>query len=142
MTKAASFVVGLVFAFGLVLSGMTLPSKVIGFFDFSDGLTSWDPSLGLVMGGAMLVYIPVYRLVTRRRRPLWEPEFKLPTRTDIDRRLVVGSALFGAGWGLGGFCPGPALTSVGSFSQQAFIFVAAMLFGMIVFRHIDAKVLQ
>ena len=84
----AAFVTGLVFAVGLALSGMTQPAKVIGFFDFSEGLTSWDPSLAFVMGGGMLVYMPVFRLFTKRTRPLFDTRFRLPTRRDIDLRLL------------------------------------------------------
>ncbi|MCA9614691.1 MAG: YeeE/YedE family protein [Myxococcales bacterium] len=116
---------------------MTLPSKVIGFFDFSNGLTSWDPSLAFVMGGGVLVYLPVWRLVKGRARPLFDERFRLPTRKDIDGRLLVGAALFGIGWGLGGYCPGPALTSVGSFSGKALVMVASMLLGMVGFQQVE-----
>lgn len=129
---------GLLFAFGLALSGMTQPAKVIGFFDFSRGLESWDPSLAFVMGGGMLVYMPVYRLVRRRQRPLLEERFRLPTRRDIDARLILGSALFGIGWGLAGFCPGPAITSVGAGSPEAVVLVLSMLTGMLLFQRLDA----
>ncbi|MEZ4248054.1 MAG: YeeE/YedE family protein [Polyangiales bacterium] len=132
-----AFGTGLLFAFGLALSGMTLPSKVIGFFDFSNGLTSWDPSLAFVMGGGVLVYLPVWRLVKGRARPLFDERFRLPTRKDIDGRLLVGAALFGIGWGLGGYCPGPALTSVGSFSGKALVMVASMLLGMVGFQQVE-----
>lgn len=133
----AAFGTGLLFAIGLALSGMTLPSKVIGFFDFSDGFTSWDPSLAFVMGGGVLVYLPVWRLVKGRARPLFDERWRLPTRKDIDGRLVLGSALFGIGWGLGGFCPGPALTSVGSLSGKALVMVSAMLVGMVTFQQVE-----
>lgn len=135
--NVASFGVGLLFAIGLALSGMTMPSKVIGFFDFSRGLESWDPSLAFVMGGGMAVYLPVYRLVKGRARPLFDTHFRLPNRTDIDLRLVGGAVLFGLGWGLGGFCPGPALTSVGAMSIDAIILVVAMLSGMVLFQQIE-----
>ena len=134
----SALVTGLLFAFGLALSGMTQPSKVVGFFDFSQGLQSWDPSLAFVMGGGMLVYMPVYRLVQRRKRPLFEERFRLPTRRDIDARLLLGSALFGIGWGLAGFCPGPALTSVGAGSREAIVLVASMLTGMWLFQRLEA----
>jgi uncharacterized membrane protein YedE/YeeE len=130
----AAFGTGLLFAVGLALSGMTLPSKVVGFFDFSEGLTSWDPSLAFVMGGGMLVYLPVWRLVKGRARPLFDERWRLPTRKDIDGRLVLGAALFGIGWGLGGFCPGPALTSLATGATEVVTFVAAMLGGMLLFR--------
>jgi len=134
----SALVTGLLFAFGLALSGMTQPSKVVGFFDFSQGLQSWDPSLAFVMGGGMLVYMPVYRLVQHRQRPLFEERFRLPSRRDIDARLLLGSALFGIGWGLAGFCPGPALASVGAGSQEAFVLVASMLTGMWLFQRLEA----
>lgn len=133
----ASLGVGLLFAAGLALSGMTLPSKVIGFFDFSRGLASWDPSLAFVMGGGMAVYVPIYRLVRGRKAPLFDDRFRLPTRKDIDVRLVGGAVLFGLGWGLGGFCPGPALTSVGALSSKAMIMAASMLVGMFLFQQVE-----
>ena len=130
---------GLLFAFGLALSGMTQPAKVVGFFDFSRGLQSWDPSLAFVMGGGVLVYAPVYWWSTRRRpRPLLEERFRLPTRRDIDVRLLLGSALFGIGWGLAGFCPGPALTSVGAGSREAIVLVASMLTGMWLYQRLTS----
>ena len=128
--QVAAFITGLVFAIGLVVGGMTNPLKVIAFLDVAG---SWDPSLAFVMGGAILVYAPLYRLVTRRPAPLLEDAFHLPTRRDIDTRLVVGAALFGIGWGLGGFCPGPALVSSMSFGASALVFTAAMLGGMALF---------
>jgi len=126
--KVGAFLGGLVFGIGLAVSGMTQPAKIVGFFDFGG---SWDPSLGFVMAGALLVYAPVYRAVVKQwHRPIWASSFSLPTRKDIDWRLVSGSALFGVGWGLGGYCPGPAFTSVGARSHEALIFGAAMLVGV------------
>jgi len=126
--KLGAFLGGLTFGIGLAIAGMTQPAKIVGFFDF---FGSWDPSLGFVMLGALLVYTPIYRWATRRwKRPIWARSFALPTRKDIDWRLVLGSAIFGIGWGLGGYCPGPALTSVGAGSDEAFTFGAAMLFGV------------
>lgn len=129
-----AFATGALFAVGLTLAGMTQPSKVVGFLDF---FGSWDPSLAFVMGGAILVYLPVYRLVTKRKTPLFAREWSLPTREDIDRRLVLGAILFGAGWGLGGFCPGPALASIGSFGTASLIFTAAMFGGFLLHRIVD-----
>ncbi len=125
-----AFVVGLVFAAGLALGGMTDPLKVIGFLDVTG---AWDPSLAFVMGGAILVYAPVHALVRGRKRPLWDLTFHLPARNDIDARLLVGAGLFGAGWGLGGYCPGPALVSAATFAPATLVFVAAMLAGMWLF---------
>lgn len=126
--KVGAFLGGAVFGIGLAIAGMTQPAKIIGFFDF---FGAYDPSLAFVMGGAILVYAPVYRWAVRTwQRPIWAPAFSLPTRKDIDARLVVGSAIFGVGWGLGGYCPGPAFTSVGAGSPEAFVFGAAMLVGV------------
>jgi uncharacterized membrane protein YedE/YeeE len=118
---------GLLFGLGLVLSGMTQPEKVIGFLDVTG---AWDPSLALVMGGALLVHAPVYRLIRRRTSPLFEIAFTVPTRNDLDSSLFAGAALFGAGWGLGGYCPGPAVVSASGGATQAALFTAAMLAGM------------
>ena len=126
--KIGAFLGGIMFGLGLAVSGMTQPAKIVGFFDF---FGSWDPSLAFVMLGALLVYTPVYRWAIRTwQHPIWAPSFNLPTRKDIDGRLVVGSAIFGVGWGLGGYCPGPALTSVGAGSVEAFTFGASMLIGV------------
>lgn len=126
--RIGAFLGGLVFGIGLAIGGMTQPAKIVGFFDF---FGSWDPSLAFVMGGALLVYTPVYRWAIRTwQRPIWAPAFSLPTRKDIDWRLIVGSGIFGVGWGLGGYCPGPALTSVGAGSSEAFVFGLAMLAGV------------
>lgn len=120
-----AFLSGALFAAGLVLGGMTQPSKVLGFLDlFGD----WDPSLALVMGGALLVHAPLYRLIRRRSAPILEAKFYLPTRRDLDLRLIGGAALFGVGWGLGGYCPGPGLASLVS-GREALVFVAAMIVG-------------
>ncbi len=126
--KIGAFLGGLLFGIGLAVSGMTQPAKIVGFFDF---FGSWDPSLAFVMLGALLVYTPVYRAVVGRwSRPIWAQTFSLPTSQDIDWRLISGSALFGVGWGVGGYCPGPAFTSVGARSQEALIFGAAMIVGV------------
>lgn len=132
----AAFGVGFLFAIGLGISGMTLPEKVIGFLDFTGG--EWDPALGFVMGGAVIVYAIGYRLVTKRERPRFANRFSLPTRREITPRLIVGAVLFGLGWGLGGFCPGPALTSIPSGAPQVLVFVGAMLGGMYLYGIFDA----
>ncbi|MEM7437392.1 MAG: DUF6691 family protein [Myxococcota bacterium] len=130
--KVGAFLGGALFGIGLALSGMTQPSKIVGFFDFGP---AWDPSLAFVMLGALLVYAPLYRWVVRKLdRPLWAPQFSLPTRTDLDWRLLTGASLFGVGWGLGGYCPGPALTSIGAGSRQALLFGAAMVVSMALYR--------
>jgi uncharacterized membrane protein YedE/YeeE len=126
-TLLASFVSGVVFALGLGISGMTRPVKVIGFLDF---FGAWDASLAFVMIGAIAVYFVAYRWSRRMPSPLLAANFSLPKRSDLDAKLILGAALFGAGWGLGGFCPGPALTSLASGALPVFTFVTAMAIGM------------
>lgn len=130
MQRAIEFLVGLLFGLGLLLSGMTDPGKVIGFLDIS-GL--WDPSLAFVMGGAILVGFFAFTVAKKRTQSFLGGAMQLPTASHIDRRLVVGSALFGAGWGVAGFCPGPALVSMAAGQPKAAVFVVAMLAGMALF---------
>ncbi len=118
---------GLLFGFGLIVSGMSDPAKVLNFLDLGG---TFDPSLAFVMGGAVMVAFIGFRLVLKREAPLLAPRFQLPTRSDIDARLIVGPALFGIGWGLGGFCPGPAFTALGLAAPGTLAFVPAMLAGM------------
>lgn len=127
MSGLAAFAAGLVFGAGLILSGMTDPAKVIGFLDIAG---NWDPSLALVMGGAILIGFFAFRLAARRARSFLGGAMHLPRRRDIDARLIAGSVVFGVGWGIAGFCPGPALVSFASGVEPAAVFVAAMLFGM------------
>jgi uncharacterized membrane protein YedE/YeeE len=124
----AAFACGLVFAFGLVAGGMTQPAKVVGFLDFTG---SWDPSLAFVMGGALATHALLRRFALHRAQPLFAPRFSLPTRTELDARLIGGAAIFGVGWGLGGFCPGPAVVALGAGMNAALIVVPAMLAGML-----------
>ena len=131
----ASFVSGVVFALGLGIGGMTQPAKVIGFLDFAG---NWDPSLAFVMIGAISVHALLYRVIRKCPSPLFSPAFSLPTRTDIDIRLVGGAAIFGLGWGLAGFCPGPALTSLVSGNFSPVIFSAGMIAGMFHYKFIEA----
>jgi uncharacterized membrane protein YedE/YeeE len=133
-TLVGAFVYGFIFAIGLGLGGMTQPAKVTAFLDFAG---NWDPSLAFVMGGAILIYAPLYHLIRRRPTPLFASTFSVPTRTDIDPRLLGGAALFGIGWGLGGFCPGPAVTSLASGHLSVVTFVASMLVGMYLFKLVD-----
>ncbi len=128
--NVVSFVVGLLFATGLAISGMTQPQKVIGFLNPWD----WNPLLLFVMLGAVGVHLISYPLVRRRSSPLLDTKWHVPTRKDVTTRLIVGSALFGIGWGLAGFCPGPALTSLASGDIRSVLFVTAMIFGMILFK--------
>jgi uncharacterized protein len=120
---------GLLFALGLAVSGMAQPEKVVGFLDV---LGRWDPSLAFVMLGAVSVYGFTYWRLASWRRPLLAARFSLPTPARIDARLIVGAAVFGIGWGLSGFCPGPALTSLGAGTQAAWWFVPAMIAGVLV----------
>lgn len=122
--------VGLIFGFGLVISGMSNPAKVIGFLDLAD---PWDPSLMFVMGGAIAVGVPGFYWAKKQNKSLLGMPMNLPSNSTIDRKLIVGSVLFGAGWGIGGFCPGPALVAASSLAGDALIFVAAMAAGMFLF---------
>jgi uncharacterized membrane protein YedE/YeeE len=126
----SSFIVGLIFGIGLIFAGMTDPSKVIGFLDITG---VWDPSLAFVMGGAILVGLVAFRFARHRTMNFLGGAFRLPTKNDIDMRLVVGSLLFGIGWGMAGFCPGPALVSLGTGAPEAILFVLAMVAGMALF---------
>lgn len=127
----ASFASGLLFAIGLGVGGMLHPAKVIGFLDF---FGAWDPSLLFVMGGGVLVSFALLRLARRRERPVCDARFRLPTATKVDAPLVVGAALFGVGWGLGGYCPGPGIVSAASLSTDALVFFGAMAAGAFAFR--------
>lgn len=122
-----SLIVGLLFGLGLVLAGMTQPAKVIGFLDV---FGAWDPSLAFVMIGAIAIHFMAYRVVKHRTSPFLADTFMIPEKKPIDWKLIVGSALFGIGWGLGGFCPGPAITSLASLNAEVFAFVVMMMIGM------------
>lgn len=124
---ALSFGAGGLFAVGLGVSGMTKPAKVTGFLDL---LGAWDASLAFVMVGAIAVYFVAHRLITRRSRPLFDTRFHLPTRKDLDARLLIGAAIFGVGWGLGGYCPGPGLVAAATGALPAVVFVLSMAVGM------------
>lgn len=125
------FLAGVLFAVGLVISGMTQPSKIIGFLDVTG---AWDPSLAFVMLGAIGVHAPVVWWSRRRRRPLLSEAFEHPPRRHVDARLVGGAALFGVGWGLSGYCPGPALVALVALSPATLAFVGAMIVGALVER--------
>ena len=126
----SAFVAGLVFGIGLIVSGMTNPAKVQGFLDLAG---QWDPSLGLVMAGAIAVGLFAFGAAKKRTTAILGGVMQLPKKSDIDLRFVLGSVVFGAGWGLGGFCPGPALVSLGTGRSEAVVFVLAMLAGMAIF---------
>ena len=129
MGNLFGFISGLVFGIGLILAGMADPLKVKGFLDLAG---AWDPSLALVMGGAIALGIVAFALAKRRELSWTGAPIEIPTHRSIDTRLILGGVLFGAGWGIGGFCPGPALVALGSGMGAAGIFVAAMLVGMVV----------
>jgi uncharacterized protein len=139
MKYVVAFGSGVLFAIGLVVSGMTQPSKVVGFLDF---FGNWDPSLAFVMGGAVLINAVLYRFVVKRQRPFLTPKFHLPTRSDLDWRLIAGGGLFGVGWGLAGYCPGPGITSLASLQAPALVFVGAMTAGMLLYSAFNKFVLS
>jgi len=128
----AALVSGLVFGFGLAISGMTQPTKVLGFLDVL-GITSgtWDPTLAFVMIGALAVAAPGFFLARGRARPLFAPAAAWPSKRDIDRPLIAGAVLFGVGWGLVGLCPGPAIANLATLSSRVVVFVVAMAAGML-----------
>lgn len=123
-----AFASGMLFAVGLALAGMTKPAKVMAFLDVAG---AWDPSLAFVMIGATSVYAVAHRLVLRRRAPMRATAFQSPSQREIDAKLLVGAGLFGVGWGLAGYCPGPALTSLATASLDTVTFVLAMAMGML-----------
>jgi len=131
----SAFASGLLFGLGLIVSQMVNPAKVLGFLDI---FGNWDPSLALVMGGAVVVSALGYWVAKRRGVPVLAPRLEIPTRRDLDPRLIGGAALFGIGWGLVGLCPGPALVGLTFGPSQVFAFVAAMIVGMAVFRLVPA----
>ncbi|WP_138435552.1 YeeE/YedE family protein [Marinobacter shengliensis] len=126
----ASLFAGLIFGLGLIVSGMANPEKVLGFLDIAG---AWDPSLAFVMGGAVIVGLVAFTIARRRTLSFLGFNIKLPTNTQIDKRLIVGSMMFGVGWGIAGFCPGPALVAFGAGEIKAVVFVASMVTGMILF---------
>jgi hypothetical protein len=134
MLNINAFFVGLIFGLGLIVSGMTNPAKVIGFLDLAG---AWDPSLAFVMGGAILIGSGGFAIAKKRRRSLLGAPMQLPTATKLDKRLLLGSMAFGVGWGIAGFCPGPAVVSAAAGQPKAWLFVAAMLAGMALYSVIE-----
>jgi uncharacterized membrane protein YedE/YeeE len=134
MLVLASLLAGLVFGLGLIVSGMANPAKVLGFLDLSG---AWDPSLAFVMAGAIAVGMVAFMLARRRTVSILGAEMRLPSARQIDRRLIAGSLLFGIGWGIAGFCPGPGLVALGMGEVKALVFVAAMLAGMSIFEFFE-----
>ncbi|GGH28610.1 hypothetical protein SAMN05444007_104268 [Cribrihabitans marinus] len=135
MRLLVTYAIGLIFGIGISVSGMINPAKVLNFFDIAG---SWDPSLAFVMGGALAVTFLGYRLVLSRSAPVMGPEFQLPTKRDLDPKLIGGSALFGVGWGIAGFCPGGALPALGTGRFEVAIFVAALIAGILLARAIQS----
>ena len=127
MRPLLGFLCGLLFGVGLVIAGMSDPAKVLNFLDLAG---TWDPSLAFVMGGASVTAFVGYRLAWRRQRPVVMPDFDVPTNNAVDRPLLVGAALFGIGWGIGGFCPGPAWTALPLLAPGTLAFLPAMLVGL------------
>lgn len=136
MTRLSAFVSGLLFGFGLLLAGMADPAKVLAFLDLAG---NWDPSLALVMAGAIGTTALPLNWAGRRSRALLGGAMQLPTRRDLDARLIGGSLLFGVGWGIAGICPGPALTLLSAGHWQGLLFVAAMLTGMLIFAALEGQ---
>jgi uncharacterized membrane protein YedE/YeeE len=134
MKVFVAFLAGLVFGFGLLVSGMANPAKVLGFLDLAG---AWDPSLAFVMAGAVAVGVLAFALARRRSTSLLGEPMRLPPAAPVDRRLAYGSLLFGVGWGLAGFCPGPAVVALGIGEPKAVVFVAAMLGGMAAFEALE-----
>jgi uncharacterized membrane protein YedE/YeeE len=122
----SSLVVGVIFGIGLTVSEMINPARVIGFLDITG---RWDPTLAFVMAGALAVTLPLFRFILRRPRPLLDHQFYLAAKSEIDRPLIIGAAIFGIGWGLAGFCPGPAFAGLASANPGVFLFVASMIAG-------------
>ena len=135
-SNLSEYLIGVLFGLGLIISGMTNPAKILAFLDIAG---AWDPSLIFVMGGAVLVGLIAFYLAKNRTQSFLGGGMHIPTRRDIDRPLIIGSALFGVGWGLAGFCPGPALVSLGSGELKALVFVVAMLGGMLLFDFLGQK---
>lgn len=134
MRALSLYLIGLIFGVGISVSGMANPAKVLNFFDLAG---TWDPSLAFVMGGAVIVTFIGYRFVLRRSSPIMAPSFDLPTNRALDARLIGGSALFGVGWGIAGFCPGGALPALGTGDVRVFIFVGALLAGIVAARFLS-----
>lgn len=135
-SNISAFLSGLLFAIGLGISGMTNPANVLGFLDVAG---NWDGRLAFVMGGAIAVHAALRPLIHKRERPLFSAKFPSLSASRVDRKLLVGAGLFGVGWGLGGYCPGPALTSIATGAPQLLVFVSAMFAGMFLAQVLPAR---
>jgi uncharacterized membrane protein YedE/YeeE len=136
-TVLAAAGAGALFALGLTVSGMTLPARVLGFLDVTG---QWDPALALVMAGALAVYAPLYRLITRRQHPWLAAGFDIPGARQLDRRLLLGAAVFGVGWGVAGMCPGPAIVTLGALAPEGWVFAGGMVLGALLYQLFDGLV--
>lgn len=136
MSALAALLAGLLFGLGLIVSGMTNPAKVLGFLDLTG---NWDPSLAFVMAGALLVGTLAFRFAGKRQRAMLGAPMSLPAARDVDRRLVLGSLVFGIGWGLAGYCPGPAIASLATGASKPWLFFIAMLAGMGLFEAAERR---
>ncbi|MBX3018922.1 MAG: YeeE/YedE family protein [Bdellovibrionaceae bacterium] len=134
--NVGAFIVGLLFALGLGISGMTDPQKVLGFLDL---FGAWDPSLAFVMLGAVGLHLISYRLIRRRQTPLFSAQWEVPPNSPLTPSLIAGAVIFGVGWGLAGYCPGPGITALASFELRPFVFVAGMILGMLVFKWVNLR---
>lgn len=134
MRMLTTYLIGLVFGLGIVISGMANPAKVLNFFDIAG---TWDPSLAFVLGGAVVTAVIGYKFVLRRPAPVFANRFSLPTRTDLDPKLIGGSAVFGIGWGIAGFCPGGSLPVLGTGNLSVIMFVVSLILGMLLARRLE-----
>lgn len=137
MKSVIAFLTGLIFAFGLAIGGMTNPGNVRGFLDVAG---NWNGSLMFVMAGAIAIHAIAFRFILRRNSPILDSNFHIPTRKDIDNKLILGSIIFGIGWGWAGICPGPGIVGLGSGKVEFFIFVLSMIVGMKAFQMFERKV--
>ena len=126
MTKLSSLIAGIIFGVGLTISGMVNPQKVLGFLNIFD---AWDPSLMFVMVGAIIIFSPLHFIFKRKSRPIFSENFIVPAKKNIDKNLIIGAAMFGAGWGLAGLCPGPAISAISFFNTDVYLFVLFMFVG-------------
>lgn len=139
MQNLVSLLAGVLFSVGLGVAGMTKPSKIQGFLDI---FGEWQPELIFVMAGAVAIYASFFIMVTKRKKPVLGDKFFVPTNNVVDKKLLIGAAIFGAGWGWGGFCPGPAVTAMGSGDRAAILFVFFMVLGMLLFKFYERLVIN
>lgn len=134
MNNLFSFISGFIFSLGLVISGMTNPDKVIGFLDI---FGKWDYALAFVMGGAVIFNVVSFKFIKKRNSPLFGEKIEWPTKKDIDKKLLVGSSLFGIGWGIAGICPGPGIANLVTLNPKVIVFVISMVIGMLLFKYTE-----